>query len=111
MLEQRHQRFDLFGGPLPVLLTEGEDGEGSDVGQQAGLHDPPHRRHAGLVPLRPGQLAALRPAAVAVHDDGDVPRPEGGVLLDFGELQVGGARHTSIISASLSLIRSSISLV
>ena len=37
-------------------------------------HDAAHRLHALTVPLHAGQSALLRPATVAIHDDGDVPR-------------------------------------
>ena len=38
----------------------------------AGLDDAPSCAHAGAMPRDARQVAALRPAAVAVHDDGDV---------------------------------------
>ena len=37
-----------------------------------GVHCGPHRRNSGPVPRDARQVAAARPAPVAVHDDGDV---------------------------------------
>ena len=34
-----------------------------------------HAGHAAAMPFDPRQALPLGPAAVAVHDDGDVPRP------------------------------------
>ena len=39
---------------------------------QAGAHDFAHRVHAGDMARLPRQMPLLRPASVAVHDDGDM---------------------------------------
>ena len=74
LLEQAHQRLDLAGRPLPVLLAEGEQGEHLDARLDAALDHLAHGLHAGVVAERARQRAALGPAAVAVHDDRDVGR-------------------------------------
>ncbi len=74
LLEQPHQRVHLEGGPLPVLLAEGEEGEHAHAGIQRALDHLPHRAHAGVVAQRPRQRPAAGPTAVAVHDDRDVGR-------------------------------------
>ena len=59
-------------GALPVFFGKGKQGEVGDaqaVGQ-AGHH--PDRFHAGHVAPDPHQPPALGPAAIAVHDNGDV---------------------------------------
>ena len=43
-----------------------------DPGLQAALDHLAHRLHPGVVAQRTGERAALGPAAIAVHDDGDV---------------------------------------
>ena len=70
----------------------------------------PHRRHAGMMAQRPGQRAALGPAAVAVHDDGDVGGDRAVHPEPLQEI-VGSSAQTSMISASLAWIRPSICLM
>jgi len=41
---------------------------------RTGIDNDPSRFHSGAVTGHARQVPALRPAAVAVHDDGDVPR-------------------------------------
>src|ERR671913_2170596 len=71
---EAHEETHLVGAALPVLGREGVgrqvphahfDGTGDDV-EQRGL--------TGLVALGPRQTPRVGPAAVAVHDDGDVAR-------------------------------------
>ena len=77
-LHQAHQIVDLVRRPRPVLGREAVDRDELD----AEFHRRPHR--AGAPPRRPccgrwrAAGRALRPAAVAVHDDarrGAAPRP------------------------------------
>ena len=79
-------------GPRPVLRRERVDGQLADA-ELGGVAQPRlDDVGARLVALDDGQAAGLRPAAVAVGDDGDVPRAA--VVLT-------GVGHTSRISASL----------
>jgi hypothetical protein len=99
-LEQGHQRFDLFRGALPVFLAEGEQGEHVHPRLDAPLHALPYRGHPGLMPRGAGEIPPRGPAAVPIHDDGDV-RGDAPVHADAAQELLGGRGHTSMISASL----------
>src|SRR5262249_54131704 len=58
-----------------------------DSHARAGLHRAAHRSNAGAVPGHAWQTAAVGPAAVAVHYDGDVPWQSVGID-GFRQLQV-----------------------
>jgi hypothetical protein len=72
--EQLHQRRHLVGGTAPVLGTEREQRQVLDAAFPAGLQRGAHGVDAAGVPEHARLAPGLRPAAVAVHDDGDVPR-------------------------------------
>jgi hypothetical protein len=76
--EQLHQEADFFLGPPPILAAEGEQGQVLDAQLAATAGHRAHRVDALAMPRHPRQEAALRPAAVAVHDHGDVPRDRRG---------------------------------
>src|SRR5262249_48774599 len=67
-----HQVADLAGRPLPVLGGEREHRQVLQASFERSLDDVEQRLLAAVVALRPRQAALLGPAAVAVHDDGDV---------------------------------------
>ena len=71
-LQQLHQGFDLAGRTLPVLLAEGEERQNPYAGLQTALDHLADRFHPGMMAQRTGQRASLGPAAIAIHDDGDV---------------------------------------
>src|SRR3954451_11188367 len=90
LAEHRHQTADLFRRARPVLGRERVDGQLVDA-QVDGVAQPRlDDVGAGAVPLEHGKPARLRPATVAIGDDGDVPR-------------LGRGHQTSRISASLLL--------
>ena len=72
--QQGPQGLNLVTGPLPVLHRESVEGEGVDAQPAAGLDDLANRAHAGPVAGDPRQVPAFGPAAVAVHDNGNVAR-------------------------------------
>ena len=72
--EQVHERRHLFGRAAPVLGGERVHRHLEDPEVERVLEDAAQRLRAGPVACRHGQPPALRPAAVAVHDDGDVAR-------------------------------------
>ena len=78
--EQRHQAPHFLHGPPPVLAREREQREHLHARFCTTLDGGPHRLDAGLVARLARQRAAARPAAIAVHDDGDVPGRELSVL-------------------------------
>jgi hypothetical protein len=83
LLEQHHQRGHFVAWPLPVLDGEGVEGDGAELEARRGLDDLAHRGDAGAVALDARQVARAGPAAVAVHDHGDVPRQP--LQVDFFE--------------------------
>src|SRR6185436_9745568 len=92
--------FDFLGGPLPVFLAEGKQGQRLDPRFHRAFNAFPHRRHPRLVPRRPGKAPPRRPAPVAVHDHGHVGG-NSALPANPGEELLGGDAHTSMISASL----------
>ena len=102
LLEEVHQGPDLEPRALPVLDREGVEGEHLELQPGGGLDRVAHRGDAGPVPLDARQAAPLGPAAVAVHDDGDVPGQPGEVdpadeqlfgrarVRELGEIDHGG---------------------
>ena len=79
--EQGHKGIDLGLRTPPVLRGEGVKGKRFDTGFARGLEERGEDRDARAVSGGPGEPASFRPAAVAVHDDGDVP---GQVLPVYG---------------------------
>ena len=99
---QAHQAGDLLARPLPVLGREREHGQVLDAAVGAGVHRAHERVDALLVAEEARHVPLLGPAAVAVHDDGDVARHAGATC---GTL----AHQTAMISASLAEVSRSIS--
>src|SRR6185312_13045638 len=79
--QQGHQEVDLGAGALPVLGGEGVEGEGGNVQAGRGLDRGADRLHPGAVAGDTGQVALMRPAAVAVHGDTDVARQAAAIHL------------------------------
>ena len=73
-LQEAHEVRDLFGRPAPVLGREAVEGQVPDAELAGRAHRPPDRLDAAPMALEARQAALGRPAAVAVHDDGDVGR-------------------------------------
>ena len=92
-LEQHHQRADFGGRTLPVLDRERVERQHFEPEPRRGLDDVAHRVDAGAMPLDARQVPLPGPAAVAVHDDGDVARQAIGMNLP-GELRFGAAGGT-----------------
>ena len=72
--EELHEEFDFGFGAAPVLDGEGVEGEGFDVQAGSGFDGGARGIGAGAMPSDAREMALLGPAAVAVHDDGDVTR-------------------------------------
>ena len=73
-LEQRHQRRDFRRRTLPVLDRERVERQDLDAETGRRFDDVADRIDPGAVAFDTRQMALRGPAAVAVHDDGDVPR-------------------------------------
>ena len=67
-----HEESDLVGRALPVLGRERVDGEVLHADLDGARDDVEQRRLPRLVSLDAREAAAVRPPAVAVHDDRDV---------------------------------------
>ena len=80
-LQQHHQRADFGGRPLPVLDRERIERQHLEAEPRRGLDHVAHGVDAGAMAFDPRQVALARPAAVAVHDDGDVAREPVGLEL------------------------------
>ena len=70
--EQPHQRRHFGGRPLPVVRRERVERERADPEPRRGFDDAADGLDADAVALGAGPPPGLRPAAVAVHDEGDV---------------------------------------
>ena len=79
-LEQAHQIADLVLGPLPVFGREGVEGQRLDAQVAGRAHDVADRLDPRAMPGDARQVALLGPAAVAIHDDGDMV----GTVMRFG---------------------------
>src|SRR5690606_32448709 len=73
-LHHAHQLVDLVGGARPVLRRERIDREILDTEVDGCSDRPPQRLDTHPVANRARQATAARPAAVAVHYDGNVAR-------------------------------------
>ena len=72
MLEQPHQEADFGMGPTPVLGREAVERQHRDAEITGIAHRTPQRFQPAPVAFLPRQTAHLRPAAVSIHDDGDM---------------------------------------
>src|SRR5204862_579820 len=70
--EEGEERAHLGCGPRPVVAREGEERERANTEAGRRLHDPPDGACASAVARGAREAARRGPAAVAVHDDGDV---------------------------------------
>ena len=69
-----HEEPDLLGGPGPVLRRERVHGQVADARLERSLDDVEQRPLACLMAHRAVEPTRLRPAPVAIHDDGDMGR-------------------------------------
>src|SRR5690606_30959111 len=99
--EELHQGPGLCARTAPVLAGEGEQGQCPDAALKTEVDADVDRACAGAMADGAGPPALFRPAAVAVHDDGQVA----------GNACVRIHRQTAINSCSLALTTSSTSLM
>ena len=72
LAQQLHQELDFCVRALPVFDGKSVKRQVRDAEARAGLHRLANRSDAGAMPCDAWQAALLRPAAVAVHNHGDV---------------------------------------
>ena len=72
--KQAHQKIDFRFGPPPIFQGKRVQGQRRNVQPRAGFDHGARRLHPGAVAGHARQMPPLRPAAIAVHDDGDVLR-------------------------------------
>ena len=70
--QQVHQEFDFALGTLPVFCGERIQRERGNVQARGGLDGRTNRGDTGAMAGDARQMAALGPAAISVHDDGNV---------------------------------------
>src|ERR1700722_3002369 len=92
--QQEHQLLDLLDRTAPILGRKTEDRQIRNLQSPGGFNDPAHRFHAAAMTGGTEHSPCLRPTAIAVHDDGDMPRP--GIGRKFG----GGGHQICLISFS-----------
>ena len=102
-LQQLHKEADLgLGATEIVLKREGVEGEEGQIDAGGGFYDELDAFSALLVAEEAFEGALAGPAAVAIHDDGDVLRVAGGIKLpvdggfvrgEFVETAWGSAWH------------------
>jgi hypothetical protein len=80
-LEQPPEQGDLSLRPFPILLGKGVKSQEADAQTGTGFDNLLNGFRAGPVPLDPRLPALFRPAAIPVHDNGDVPGKPGRVQL------------------------------
>ena len=70
-----HQKIDLGLRPLPVFARQAVERELLDPEPSTLLGRAAHAGHAAAMAFDARQTLPLRPPPVAIHDDGNVPRP------------------------------------
>ena len=73
-LQKPHQVRDFLGWAPPILGGKAVDRQVADAEIAGGAHGATDRFDAAAMALEPRQSALGRPAAIAVHDDGDMRR-------------------------------------
>src|SRR5207244_3709643 len=74
LFEQIHQKVELAAGALPVFAAEAIQLELADPQPRTLFDNEPNALNAASMPFGAREPAAFGPAAVAVHDDGNVLR-------------------------------------
>ena len=82
--KQTHQAAHFFEGAAPVFGTKSKQSEVANAALAAGLHDGAHAARTHGMAGRLGQAARTGPAAVAIHNDGDVLRQVGSFRIGQG---------------------------
>ena len=108
--QQVHQEVHFALGTLPVFGGEGIQRQRGNIEARSGLDGGAHGGHTRAMSRDTRQVAALGPAAISVHDDGDVVgqplRIEAGVDLSLFAVQPSG--HLSAQSVPRIISESSI---
>src|SRR5262249_47286543 len=84
--EQAPERLHLASRALPVFGGKSVESKSADPHSNAGFDDCSNGRDTRLMPRNSRQAAPPRPAAVTVHDDGDVTGNSGGI--DFSRQRI-----------------------
>src|SRR5579862_3282106 len=104
---QQHQKIlDLGLGPRPIFRAEREDGQIRNAEVARRTHGPAQSFHSAPVSFHPRQAARRRPAPIAIHNDGNVPRHSKAVAISPQRLRCPllrsyGITQTVMISFSL----------
>jgi len=74
LLQEHPEGADLGAWSIEILLAESVEGQDIETELATDTHAASNGMAPGPVSGDPGQVAALRPATVAIHDDRDVTR-------------------------------------
>ena len=96
LLQQVHQEVDFRLRPLPVFARQAIERELLDLEPGTFFGGAADRIDAALVAGDAGQVLPLGPAAVAVHDDRDVPRAALGRNFQRRRCDVSGHRASHL---------------
>src|SRR5437016_13733062 len=96
--KERHEPVDLARRAAPVLGGEGIEREVADAAAPAGFDPRSDRFLADAVPLQAREAALLRPAPVAVHDDGHVARQARRIDLHHQTAMISSSFPLSVLS-------------
>ena len=88
-----HQRIDFLLWPVPILDRKGVEGQILDAQLTGGPDDDARGVCAGAMALDSRQMPLPGPAAIAIHDDGNMPRH--GDIADLGCAQRLVLRHSA----------------
>src|SRR5205085_12038421 len=81
--DEIEEALDLLIGTRPVFGGKAEEGQIADAATHREAHRLAERFHAAPMPLAARQAMRMRPAPVAVHDDGDMARKKSGRRIRF----------------------------
>src|SRR5271165_1174788 len=70
--KQPHEAIHFIGRTLPIVRGKSVDGEHGDIKRWRGGHDTAERPLTRVMTGQAWEPAALRPAPVAVHNNGDM---------------------------------------
>ena len=105
--EQLHEARHLVCRAVPVFGREGVQRQALQLGRLKRAHQPAHCLYTALMADRARQAPFLGPAAIAIHDDGDM---SGARLVQACSLRSRSRNHCVRISCSFLAAASSVSL-
>ena len=109
--EKLHEARDLIGRAVPVFRRESKNGQDGNAPLHARAYAATKRIHPLLVPRQTRQETTFGPAAVAIHDDGNVVWHHRGIRHVNDQPAPAVGAQTAMISCSLAATKVSISAI